>query len=264
MTAATPVQKLVLLSDLHLGQPGARTPDPEACLAAAFGQVAARHADAQAVIVLGDLSDRGGAGDYARLKAMIASSPVPVQLMLGNHDDRPRFRQVFGGAGPVQQTLRTADGTPCYLLDSHDPGRSGGSLAGGRRDWLEAELAAATQPGFVFLHHPPIRTFAPAFDAIGLDDRAGFAACLGRHPGKVRAVVFGHCHMPLAATVAGVPALCLPSLFQQSRPRFDAPVFEDDPQAPPGFGVLMFDRDAFALHRLTLPITAKEPPDALC
>ena len=255
----TAPRKLVLLSDLHLGQAGAAGRDPESCLAAALDQIAAEHGDAATVIVLGDLSDAGRSEDYARLRSLAAALPMPLHLMLGNHDDRGRFRAVFGGAGPVQQQVTLGCGTPLYLLDTNDGGRDGGSLSDGRLDWLDAALAAADRPGFVFLHHPPVPTFAPLFDGIGLDDRAALAACLARHPGKVRAAIFGHCHMTLAGALAGVPALGLPSLCVQFRPRFDGPIFAGDPATPPGYGVLVFDDADFALHRLTLalPVPAR-------
>jgi hypothetical protein len=157
---------------------------------------------------------------------------------------------VFGGTGFAAASPVIA-GAPCHLVDTLDPGHVGGSLDGGRLDALEAALAAAPAPGFLFLHHPPIHTFVPAFDRDGLAGRDALAAMLARQAGKVRALFFGHCHLPLAGTVAGIPAVCVPSLFHQSRPVFARPDYRANPELPPGYGVLFADGAGFAFHAVT-------------
>ena len=243
---------LILLSDLHLGQSAA----DEARLGANLKRIVAAHPNATHMVILGDLSDVGQIADYAALQAHIDALPLPVSLLMGNHDDRGSFRQVFGPEGcdkPVQSIARAGD-WPLYLLDTSVPGQDGGSLDGGRLDWLDAALAAATQPGFVFMHHPPIGTATPAFARIGLDDRKGFADLVARHRSKIEAIFFGHCHMQVHGLVSQVPAFGLASTHTQSRPHFDEDRFGSDPFSPAAYGYLVTDETGFSFHSVPMDL----------
>lgn len=242
--------KLILLSDIHLGAANTRGRDPLALLEQAVSDIGRDHRDADAIVLLGDLTDSGRAGDYADLKAVLGRVDLPVHMTLGNHDDRAAFGAVFGRSG-FACTSPVIAGHACHLIDTLDPGKVGGSLDGGRLAALDAALAQAAQPGFVFMHHPPIRTFVPAFDAEGLADRAALASLLARHRGRLLGLFFGHCHLPLSGTVAGVPALCVPSLLGQSRPVFARNEYRSNPELPPGYGVLFADAAGFAFHAVT-------------
>lgn len=240
--------KLLLFTDIHLRQDN----NSADRLRLGLGQARARHPDANHLVILGDLADRGAQADYETLRDALDKLAMPYTLLMGNHDDRDAFRTVFGGEeGPLQRAF-LVDGTPCYALDSLDPGKVSGALSGGRLEWLDAELCKASRPGFVFLHHPPRDLHLPAFDRDGLAERDRLAQILARHRGKVLAVLFGHCHMPISASIAGIPALGLPALAHQSRPVFDRPGYASDPHAAPGYGVVILDDLGFVLHRVTL------------
>lgn len=242
--------KLLLFTDLHLGRGRSRAQD--AVLRAGLAHAMAAHADADHIVLLGDLTDKGAPEDYAVLRAALHALPMPATLLMGNHDDRAAFGQVFGHAGgPVQRAFQVA-GVPCYALDSLDPGKVGGSLSEGRLEWLDAELARAVTPGFVFLHHPPRSLHLPAFDREGLHERDRLALVLAQRRDRVQGVFFGHCHMPISATIAGVPALGLPALAHQSRPVFNTVRYGADDHAAPGYGVLITDALGFVLHRVAL------------
>lgn len=242
--------KLLLFTDLHLGKGRSRAQD--AVLQAGLAHAMASHADADHIVMLGDLTDCGAESDYEVLRNALAAIRVPATLLMGNHDDRLGFSKVFGQAeGPVQRAFQAGD-VPCYGLDSQDPGRVSGSLSDGRLEWLDAELARATVPGFVFLHHPPRSLHLPAFDREGLAERDRLAQVLAQRRDRVMAVFFGHCHMPISATIAGVPALGLPALAHQSRPVFNELRYASDGHAAPGYGVLITDALGFVLHRVAL------------
>jgi len=242
--------KLLLFTDLHLGRGRSRAQDD--VLRAGLAHAMAAHADADHIVMLGDLADKGAVEDYEVLREALADLSVPFTLLMGNHDNRAAFCQVFGHAsGPVQQAFQVG-GVPCYALDTLDPGKVGGSLSGGRLEWLDAELARAVTPGFVFLHHPPRCLHLPAFDREGLKERDRLAQVLAQRRERVLGVFFGHCHMPISATIAGVPALGLPALAHQSRPVFTELRYATDDHAAPGYGVLMTDALGFVLHRVAL------------
>lgn len=242
--------KLILLSDLHLGAASLAGRDPLVLLHTAIAHIRDQHSDADALILLGDLADAGGQENYLDLKAALQEVDMPVHVTLGNHDDRKAYNAVFNSSGFACSSPIIA-GYSCHLVDTLDPGKVGGSLDGGRLDALDKALTEASSPGFVFLHHPPIRTFVPAFDRDGLGDRGLLASLLARHGDKLLGLCFGHCHLPLSGTVAGLPAFCVPSLLNQSRPVFARPEYRANPDLPPGYGVLFADGAGLAFHAIT-------------
>lgn len=239
--------KLILISDLHLGAAPFHGRHPLKLLRRAIAVIMREHEDADAAILLGDLTETGAVQDYEDLKKALEGLSMPVHITLGNHDERDAFHAVFGGSGFVSSS-RVVAGHPCHLVDTLDPGEVGGNLNSGRIEQLEAALAEASSSGFLFMHHPPIRTFVPAYDRDGLVGRNSLEAVLARHAGKLKALFFGHCHLPLAGTVAGCPAFCVPSLFHQSRPVFARPEYRANPELPPGYGVLFSDGAGLAFH----------------
>lgn len=235
--------KLLLFSDLHLRADRlVKGRDPVESFRAALDHAQAHHGDADLAVLLGDLVDSGAAEEYSLLADSLRGFAVPWQPLIGNHDDRAAFRSVFGGgASDPVQAVRDVAGYRLVFLDSHVPGQSGGSLSDGRLDWLAATLAAANRPCLVFLHHPPAPLGLPAFDAIGLDDPAAFATVIRTNRDTVCQIVFGHCHMPISAVVAGVPAVGIASTAYRALPVLDEARFTDAPDLPPVYAVVLGD-----------------------
>lgn len=247
--------KLVLLSDLHITDGEAlHGRQPVAWLRRAVDHITAHHGDAELCLLLGDLANSGSPAQYRALRNELRSLPLPHRLLLGNHDHRGNFLQAFGAAcadalGAVQDEVDVG-GFRCVLLDSHLPDTAGGSLDGGRLERLAAVLAAADRPCLLFLHHPPLKTGLPAFDAIGLKERDAFAAVIAEQRRKVAAVFFGHCHMAISGTVAGVPAFGIRSTVYQALPNLADARFLDAPGLPPAYAVVLADEDGISLHHV--------------
>jgi 3',5'-cyclic-AMP phosphodiesterase len=236
--------KLVVFSDPHMTEGRLiRGRLPADSLRRAIAHVGRHHADAACCVILGDLADTGARGEYLALKEELGALPLDCRLMLGNHDDRVGFMKFFGNTatdpkGYVQSTFDWG-AFRCILLDTLSPGESAGSLDGGRLEWFAAALGASDRPCLVFLHHPPVETGLPAFDRIGLKERAAFKALIAAHRHRVAGLFFGHCHMSVAGTVAGVPAFGIRSVFSQSLPHFDDHRFLDAPDLPPAYSVVL-------------------------
>ena len=91
---------------------------------------------------------------------------------------------------PSINTLRLANGLGLRLIPV------AGALDEGRIEWLEATLAEEREkPTVLAMHHPPLITAIPSFDAIGLapEWRQALAEVLARHPQVARGVVGGSC-----------------------------------------------------------------------
>lgn len=204
--------KIVQITDIHLIRPGETIYglDPAERLKAVIDDVLARHADADLAVFTGDLTDRGDAEAYDTLRDEIARLPMPVELLLGNHDHRERFLAAFPESktdenGFVQSVRSAPDGAGrLFFLDTHETGWSGGRYCEKRLEWLDARLAEAPDtPATLFMHHPPGDIGVTHFERINLHDPEPLIARLKAHPGGVRMIFIGHVHLPMAGILAG-------------------------------------------------------------
>jgi 3',5'-cyclic AMP phosphodiesterase CpdA len=211
---------LVQLSDPHLGAEwGGR--DPAAALAAAVESVRQLRDAPDAVVVSGDLAEHGADAEYELVRALLEPLGASVHVLAGNHDDRAALRRAFDlpgeGDEPVQYATDVGQ-LRLVALDTTLPGGDGGALEAGRLAWLDAALSAAPdRPTLVAMHHPPIATGLPAFDAIGLPeaDRRGLAGVVRRHP-HVCGLVAGHVHRTIVGELGGRAVLVAPSTYAQA------------------------------------------------
>jgi 3',5'-cyclic-AMP phosphodiesterase len=208
--------KLVHISDIHINPEPILGIDPIENFRACLDHVARFHADADRIVITGDLTHHGLQQSYARLRMMLDESPLQgaqaPRLLVGNHDDRPTFRAVFPEAaadahGYVQWTEDVPVGRFIYL-DTAEAGMHAGRYGENRREWLEGELTRARSEGFavwIFMHHNPTLVHVANADRIGIVEEADFQALLERHRATVRHIFFGHCHFSLSGTVRGIP-----------------------------------------------------------
>ena len=237
---------LVQLSDTHIRLPGQLAygrVDTSAFLAQAVASVLALPQAPVAVLVTGDLTDYGSAGEYAHLRALLAPLACPVYLLPGNHDDRAALRRAFPEHGWMRQSgddfLQYAvdlGGLRLVVLDTSVTKAPQGELDTAHLDWLDAALAEdRTTPTLVAMHHPPFATFVGHMDEIGLQ-RGGreFGAVIARHP-QVERIVCGHLHRSIQTRFAGTIAMTAPSTAHAVTLDFaaDAPV--EFAMEPPGY-----------------------------
>lgn len=206
--------KFVVLSDLHLGPPGASVNglDPSLRLRAAVQAINRDHPDAAFVALAGDLADRGEAAAYSLLQEILSALQVPCHITLGNHDDPAAFLAVFGAErlhpSALVSSVIDQGGYRVILLDTTTPGTHAGELCEGRRSWLVERLdEAEDRPVIIVMHHHANRLSLPV-DHIPLADGAGFAKLLKRHP-DVRMVISGHVHLTTSGVWHGVPVTTL-------------------------------------------------------
>ena len=90
--------KLVVLSDLHLRPEGVLSHglDTHDRLVQGIDWLNRMHSDADLCVLAGDLVDLGEKEAYERLKHQVVRAKVPVEMTIGNHDDRDTFVSVFG------------------------------------------------------------------------------------------------------------------------------------------------------------------------
>lgn len=200
------------------------------------------------LLLSGDLTEFGDAASYARLAEMLADLPFPVQLMVGNHDDRAALRATFPGTpvdrGFVQYVL-PLPGLRLIALDTLEPGRHGGAFCAERAGWLSDQLDAdPATPVVIAMHHPP---FVSGLDWLdGAEDApwiARFTAAIAGRP-QVRAIIAGHLHRTIHASVAGVPLTVCPS----TAPTVALNLSPIDSEQPDGRAMIVDEPAAYALH----------------
>jgi Icc protein len=247
--------KLIHFSDIHLTTPGQTIGgrDPNENFERALTHCLKDHADAELMVITGDLSDWGDRADYIRLRDRLVALPMPVKLCIGNHDNRPTFLEVFPEAADEQgfaQGLHDVSAGRCLFLDTWAPGTHAGHYCASRLEWLEARLTEHDGPFFLFMHHNPIPTHIRPVDTISLMDDANFRSIVARHARKVRHIFFGHCHLPISGSTAGVPTTSLRGTNHASIVRFSEQDVLLGSDLPEAYGVVFAGADYVTVHMI--------------
>ena len=164
-----------------------------------------------ALVLTGDLADRGERDAYAALRELVvpAAREMGARLIfaVGNHDDRAGFKaELLGEAPDLLPVDRSYDvnGLRIITLDSSVPGYHHGELDPGQLRWLRSELAVPAPHGTILaLHHPPVPSVQDLSVLVELRDQERLAEAL--EGSDVRAIIAGHLHYSTFATFAGVP-----------------------------------------------------------
>jgi 3',5'-cyclic-AMP phosphodiesterase len=181
--------------------------------------VAALRPAPDALLVSGDLSDRGSPEDYTQARELLAGAGVPVHVLGGNHDDRAALRAAFppdgtvpAGADPYRISAQVGD-IRLLGIDTNIPGSDDGTITAAELAWLEAELSAdRSTPVILAMHHPPLEVGMAALDVMAppAAERAALASLLSRASHVVR-VVSGHLHRPVFGLLGGCGVVAVPS-----------------------------------------------------
>ncbi len=189
--------RLVQLTDPHLGEhEGERLRgfDADRHWRAALEHAAGALAEADGVLVTGDLVNDAGDGAYARIRRLEAFTAAPVRVIPGNHDDAERMQALFAeGQTRMAPELKLGDWA-IFLLDSAIPGRTEGRIDSAELARLEELARLSRQPHrLVVLHHHPVALGSAWLDALGLENGEALFAALQGDSG-VRGVLWGHTH----------------------------------------------------------------------
>lgn len=181
-----------------------------------FDELEASGGRPEAIVITGDLADKGDPVAYERLKAIIepaaARLGAEVVWVMGNHDDRGAFREGLLGqlhlgdeqkAAPIDR-VHDINGLRIIALDSTVPGHHYGEISDAQLDWLAEELSVPAPHGTVLaMHHPPVPSVLDLAVLVELRDQAGLAEVL--QGSDVRSIIAGHLHYSSTATFAGIP-----------------------------------------------------------
>jgi 3',5'-cyclic AMP phosphodiesterase CpdA len=202
------------LSDTHLvsgTDPLYGSVDSAARLGQIMTELEASGGRPEAIVVTGDLADRGESAAYAALRQII--EPAAARLgseiiwVMGNHDDRGNFRRELLGQLPATtpvDRVHDVNGLRIVVLDSTVPGHHHGEVTPAQLDWLAEELSVPAPHGTILaMHHPPIPSVLDLAVLVELRDQDGLAEVV--RGSDIRTIIAGHLHYSTTAMFAGVP-----------------------------------------------------------
>lgn len=259
--------KLLVLTDIHTVEHGDAIIglDPVERFRDVLDHALAHHGEADRVIIMGDLVHHGRVAQYERLRDALSALEMPVTLLMGNHDKRDAFHEIFGGSGFVQGRFEFGDTTGLFLDTLDGPpyvkGHHAGVLCEDRLEWLDTELGAAKGRVLIFMHHPPFDTGFDGMDAIKLANYKTFFEVIERH-GNVAHLFCGHVHRTISGTARGIPFTIFKSPCHQMPMLLGATGSSHSIDEPGAYGIVLLNDDTVVVHHqdVGLPSVIVEDP----
>lgn len=254
--------KIIVLTDLHMVPEGGRIIglDPYTRLQKGIQHINRHHPDADCVIITGDLTHKGDLESYTRLKALLTPLVCPYYLLIGNHDRRENFIEVFPNQGMdengfIQSAITCQQGV-LLLLDTlyappyEFPKSYSGLLCEKRMAWLKNQLEQAKvqqQDCFIFMHHPPHATGFVGMDAIALSNAKEFYNLVLQYP-QVKHITAGHVHRTISGNHKGISYSVFKSTCHQQPLIFNADDTSLSVDEPAAYGLIMLSPDEVQVH----------------
>ncbi len=211
MSRATNPFTILHASDVHATEEGRLhgSIDPLARLEHLGEYAAAGGISPDAIVVTGDLIQRGNPGAYPAFERACRHLEqllgAPVITVLGNHDDPRAARQLTGHASG-HFGVETVGEHRIVRLDSRTR-----ELGAEQLEWLRRTIEKPYGRGTILaLHHAPIGSPMAVLSKQGLADAAELLRAVAGS--DLRAVLAGHFHHSLSASLDGIPILVAPAL----------------------------------------------------
>ncbi|GAA1175465.1 metallophosphoesterase [Nesterenkonia xinjiangensis] len=209
-----PHHTLVHLSDTHFVTPGellSGTGHPRDRLKEILTSLVAAEIRPAALIITGDLADRGEASAYRELRSVLTPAAeqmgTEIAWVMGNHDHRETVRRELLDApasdAPYDTTVMIG-GLRLIILDSTVPGKHHGELSEEQLVWLAEVLREPAPEGSILaMHHPPLPCVQDLAVTVELREQQLLAEVV--RGTDLRAILAGHLHYSTTATFAGIP-----------------------------------------------------------
>ena len=173
-----------------------------------------------AVLITGDLVDRGDETSYRHFIDLISPLEMPTYVVPGNHDDPVTMSRLFADTTCFPVT----DSTFQYVikdfpinilaLNTQSDGTELPELGQERINWLKQQLDQSDKPALIALHHPPMKTGIELIDMGGEEWFQDLKTLLAGYD-QVKLLICGHCHTDLCGRIGNVPVYMAPATSHQ-------------------------------------------------
>ncbi len=191
-----PVSKLVQVTDCHLLADASvkfKQVPPKYSLQQVCSHIQQKHADADVLLLTGDLSQDGSEASYHHLLEMVLPIDLDTYALAGNHDDPEAMQAVFDKKIYLDKSL-SLNNWRVLLLESTVASEVHGHLRNDELIWLERQIKAAAEEYFLLaLHHQPVPTGSRWLDDIGLENASELWDMSKAYP-NIRLLIHGHTH----------------------------------------------------------------------
>jgi len=225
--------------------------NPTQRLEAAIYSINKNHTDADFVVITGDLTDRGEIKAYENLKKICDKSVVPVIKLIGNHDSRENFLEIFPknfqDEGFIQDVMHINDNALIFL-DTKIPNTHSGDMCEKRFEWLEKKLEENKDKNvFLFMHHPPMNV------GIGYMDKIGFISSnrlneLLKNYSNIKHMFFGHLHRAVSGVWCNIPYLGVRGTNHQVALKSDDELLHMTVEEQPAYGIITVENEDILIH----------------
>ncbi|NLN21607.1 MAG: hypothetical protein GX188_06345 [Syntrophomonadaceae bacterium] len=155
--------------------------------------------DADFLICLGDLVASGSDEEYRAFQEAMMELNCPYYTIPGNHDVKGDGIDYYRkNLGPEYYSFDYR-GSRFFLLDSSSMGMDDEQLA-----WLQEKLGEGEQPGYLFLHVPPVDPRGSDHAFIDLDQAQAFIELAAAPTSPVKGIFSGHIHMFYQGRIEGL------------------------------------------------------------
>ncbi|WP_022886460.1 phosphodiesterase [Glaciibacter superstes] len=207
-------QLIVHISDTHYLSEGRALydrVDTDRTLQRALAQLELTGLQPSAIVLTGDITDRGEPDAYRRVRDQVEIAAdrlgATVVWVMGNHDERSAFRtELLREAGTAEPVDRVFDigGLRIIALDTSVPGFHHGDVSEQQRAWLADVLSSPAELGSILaLHHPPVPTPLHLMNILELREQDSLAEVVAGS--DIRAILGGHLHYATTGMFAGIP-----------------------------------------------------------
>lgn len=232
--ASEDVIKVIQITDTHIlddDESLFNDFDTSASLLAVLETIKTDEADADLVLLTGDLVHEPTNSAYQKLADHLASVTTPLFYLPGNHDDPVKMAYVMGNNGFDHSNLVTIGNWSIVLLNTHATGEQGGELDQSELEFLQYCLEMHSEYNLLIaFHHHPVLINTPWMDGMALSNSAALFELLDpcQH---VKGIVWGHIHQVYEDLRAHYQLLGSPSTCMQFTPQSDTFAVDDKPPA---------------------------------
>ena len=198
-----------------------------------LNQCQARYADADFLLITGDVSQTGTKESYSQLKSLIQKFQMPVYCVPGNHDTPKLLQEVIPSCPDNSINIIQLGKYSLVLISSWVENKNHGVVSQLCLQELKDHLKnSKDQFNIIAIHHPPVFIGSRWLDEIGLQNKTEFLQILDSYS-QNSLLLCGHIHQNIDQQINKLRVLSTPSTCHQYKSNTDHMQVMDMP--PPAY-----------------------------